>query len=296
MSVVLEPWSFQIKSDFSLRGWRTRFSGKPVIVFLHGNGFSSLTYKPMLDILSQDFDLIVPDLPGHGDSGYGEGFDVWNDAAKFMSSVLNNLSHQIQATTPIFGLGHSYGGVITGLMAGNDEKRFKKIMLLDPVIFSKGMLSVMTAGDLFGLLERTPLAKQARARTTQWSSKQEAFDYFHERGTFKGWREDALQAYVDHALVSNDEGVQLKCPTSIESKIFASYPKKLWSSLSKVSSPCKILVAEKSFPFIARSVEKLSRLRPYSSERIEGGHCFMQENPEVAAEHVKQWFLESRIF
>ena len=296
MSVVLEPWSFHIKTDFSLCGWRTRFSGKPVIVFMHGNGFSGLTYKPMLDILAQDFDLIIPDLPGHGDSGHGSEFNVWNDTAKFMSSVLNNLSHQIQATTPIFGLGHSYGGVITGLMAGSDDRRFKKTMLLDPVIFSKGMLSVMTAGNLFGLLDNTTLAKQARSRTSTWGSRQEAFDYFHERGAFKGWREDALQAYVDNALKDCEEGVTLKCPKELEAKIFSSYPKKLWSNLKKVNQPCKILVAEKSFPFIARSVEKLTQLRSYTAETVEGGHCFMQENPEMAAEHIKQWFLGTRVF
>lgn len=296
MSVVLEPWSFQIKTDFSLRGWRTRFSGKPVIVFLHGNGFSGLTYKPMLDLLAEDFDLIIPDLPGHGDSGLGNEFNVWNDTAKFMSSVLNNLSHQIQATTPIFGLGHSYGGVITGLMAGSDEKRFKKTMLLDPVIFSKGMISVMGVSDLFGMLENTPLAKKARSRVTTWATREEAFEYFHDRGAFKGWSEEALQAYVDNALADCEEGVTLKCPTSVESKIFGSYPKKLWSNLSKVNAPCKILVAQNSFPFIARSVEKLSQLRAYSAETVEGGHCFMQENPEMAAEHIKQWFLGTRIF
>ena len=251
MSVVLEPWSFQIKTDFSLCGWRTRFSGKPVIVFLHGNGFSGLTYKPMLDLLAKDFDLIIPDLPGHGDSGHGKEFNGWNDTAKYMSSVLNNLSHQVQATTPIFGLGHSYGGVITGLIAGSDEKRFKKTMLLDPVVFSKGMLSVMTAGNLFGLLDNTPMAKQARSRVTTWESREAAFEYLHDRGAFKGWRDDALQAYVDHALMDCDEGVTLKCSTAIESKIFASYPKKLWSNLKKANAPCKILVAQKSFPFIA---------------------------------------------
>lgn len=295
MSAVLEPWSFQIKTDFSLRGWRTRFSGKPVIVFLHGNGFSGLTYKPMLDLLAEDFDLIIPDLPGHGDSGHGTEFNVWNDTAKFMSSVLNNLSHQMQATTPVFGLGHSYGGVITALMAGSDDRRFKKIMLLDPVVFSKGMLRVMSAGDLFGLLDNTPLAKQARSRTTTWENKQEAYEYFHERGAFKGWREDALQAYIDNALKECDEGVTLKCPTSVEAKIFGSYPKKLWPSLRKVHAPCKILEAEKSFPFIARSVNKLTQLRAYSSEKVEGGHCFMQENPEMAAERIKEWFLGTRV-
>lgn len=296
MSLELESWSFHIKNDFSLCGWRTRFSGKPVIVFLHGNGFCGLTYRPMLQELAKDFDLIIPDLPGHGDSGYGRDFHGWNDTAKFMSSVLNNLSHQIPATTPIFGLGHSYGGVVTALMAGSHDKRFKKVMLLDPVIFSSGMLSVMKAADIFGLLEHHELAKQARNRTTVWPSKEAAYDYFHERGTFKGWSEASLQAYVDYALMPCEEGVTLKCPVEVEANIFASYPKKLWWHLRKMQAPCKILMAERSFPFIARSVNKLTQLKPYSAEEVPGGHCFMQERPEETAEMIKQWFQESRIF
>lgn len=295
MSVVFEPWSSHIKTDFSLCGWRTRFTGKPVIVFFHGNGFSGLTYRPMLEALAKDFDLIVPDLPGHGNSGYGSDMNSWNDTAKYMCSVLNSFSHQIQSTVPVFGLGHSYGGVVTALMAASDNKRFKKIMLLDPVLFSSGMLSVMKAKDILGLLSNTALAKKARERTDTWASKEEALEYFNGRGIFKNWSDDSLQAYVDDALMPCDDGVTLKCPTSVEAKIFSSYPKKLWPNLRKINAPCKILMAKGSFPFIARSVEKLTHLKTYSSEPVEGGHCFMQERPVETATQVKDWFLQTRI-
>ena len=139
----LEPWSFQIKPGFRIRGWRTQFSGKPLINFLHGNGFSSLTYLPMLKLLLKDFDLIMTDLPGHGDSDAGRPFSPWNGSAKCALDVLNYFSEQLPSSTKIYGLGHSYGGVLTGLIAGKEQQRFDKCMLMDPVIFSRKMLKAM---------------------------------------------------------------------------------------------------------------------------------------------------------
>lgn len=288
----LEPWAFELIPEFSLRGWRSRWSGKPVIHFLHGNGFCGLAYKPMLELLAEDFDLLVTDLPGHGDSDSGPRFAGWNGSAIYAHSVLHHFSKQLDPATPVYGLGHSYGGVLTGLMASQDHHCYDKTMLLDPVIFSTGMLSVMKVADLFGLLEYSSLAKQARARTHQWDSREEAFDSLNGNGVFKGWSKEAMQAYIDFALYDAVDGVKLKCESKIESKIFGSYPKHLWTRLEQMETPCKILVAERSFPFIARSVERLEAISAYSSDSVPGGHCFMQEDPAQAAKLIKQWFSE----
>ena len=206
-------------------------------------------------------------------------------------TVLNHFSQQLKPTTPIFGLGHSYGGVLTALMAGRDPKRFRKVLLLDPVLFSTGMISVMKVADIFGLLGNSEMSKKAKERVQHWPSREEAFTYFQGRGGFKGWTDESLQSYVDYALADTENGVSLKCPVEVEAKIFGSYPNHLWSYLKKMITPCKILVAEGSFPFIARSVEKLKGLRAYKSDSVPGGHCFMQEDPELAAQLIKEWFL-----
>jgi len=297
MPAVFEPWSFQIKTDFTLSGWRTRFTGKPVIVFFHGNGFSGLTYRPMLDALAEDFDLIVPDLPGHGESGYASDLSGWNDTARYMRSVLNSFSHQIQATVPILGLGHSYGGIMTALIAGSDHKRFKKTLLLDPVIFTPSMLLQKQVTSLLGLAEHSELVKKTKQRQSTWNTKQEAFDYFAGRGIFKNWTTEALQAYVDDAIAENQEegNVKLKCPTSVEAKIFASYPKRLWANLKNNQTPCKILMGMDSYPFIAKSAEKLSRSALFEAQTVEGSHCFMQERPVETAQLIKEWYTQDRI-
>jgi len=294
MTPQLEPWSFQIDAGFSLRGWRSKWTGKPVIHFLHGNGFCGLTYQPLLEILAKDFDLLITDLPGHGDSDSGTRFAGWIGTANYASMVLSHFSQQLNATTQVYGLGHSYGGVITAFMAARNPNRYRKILLMDPVIFSAGMLSVMKVADIFGLLKNSPLAQQARARNHQWSSREEAFNGLKGKGGFKGWTDEALQAYVENALKDSEDGVKLKCSAQVEAKIYGSYPKGLWSHLKKMQTQCKILVAQSSYPFIARSVRKLSKLTPYTSKTVTGSHCFMQQDPQQSAQLIKEWFLDQK--
>ncbi|NVJ12128.1 alpha/beta hydrolase, partial [Myxococcus sp. AM001] len=40
----LLPWSHDCSAGFTLRGWHTPPSGKPVLHFLHGNGYCRRVY------------------------------------------------------------------------------------------------------------------------------------------------------------------------------------------------------------------------------------------------------------
>ena len=53
----LLPWSHPTSAGFTLSGWHTPPSGKPLLHFLHGNGFCGRTYEPMLAGLAEHFDL-----------------------------------------------------------------------------------------------------------------------------------------------------------------------------------------------------------------------------------------------
>jgi len=288
----LQPWSFQIKPGFRVRGWRTQWTGKPLIFFLHGNGFCALTYMPMLNALRDEFDLLLMDLPGHGESDVGSPFKPWNGSAKCAADVLQHFLPQLPQGTPVYGVGHSYGGVLTALMAGKHRDLFQKCVLLDPVLFTPKMLKLMKAADWVGLLESTKLAKTARKRNQHWDSHEAAYAALNGKGGFKGWREDALQAYVEHAIGESPFGVSLKCPSKIEAKIFGSYPKGLWHYVDNVQVPMQIMVASRSFPFISESAKALEGHRYISHVTVEGGHCFMQEVPEFAAGKIKEWLLQ----
>ena len=51
------------------------------------------------------------------------------------------------------------------------------------------------------------------------------------------------------------------------------------------------MAAQDSFPFIARSLERLEGHNSFDIQTVKGGsHCFMQEDPKAAAKMIKEWF------
>jgi pimeloyl-ACP methyl ester carboxylesterase len=288
----LQAWSHSTSAGFTLRGWHSPATGKPLLHFLHGNGFCGRAYEPLLQLLAVDFDLWLCDVQGHGDSDHGGRFHGWNRSAELALEAFA-AGNRMFGEVPKYALGHSFGGVLTALELAKHPGLFQRAVLLDPVLFSPAMIGVMALSDVVGLYRRNSMASKARTRRRQWPSAQAAFDGLHERGMFKGWTPEALWAFVEHAMQPVEQGVELKCRPSREADIFGSYPRRLWSSLAKVQTPTQVIYGLRTYPFIATSVARWSALNAHvSAQTVAGGHCFMQENPQDAAQRVAMFLLK----
>lgn len=289
-SLSLLPWAFDTSQGFTLRGWHSPPSGKPVLHFLHGNSFCGRVYEPMLSLLSADFDLWLSDVQGHGDSDLGGRFKGWNQSADLAVKAFAAHRQTLFGDVPAMGLGHSFGGVLTCLIMAEHPKLFTRAVVLDPVIFSAAMALGITMAEATGLAGHSPLARAARKRRAHWPDRQTAMDTLRGRGTYKGWTEAAMQAFAEHALRPADDGdgVVLKCPPSREAEIFASAPVGLWASLRRVKTPTTLIHADKTFPFIAPSAQQWAASNSnVTLQVVHGGHCFMQVDPEGAASLVR---------
>ncbi|ERI50304.1 hypothetical protein N878_26220, partial [Pseudomonas sp. EGD-AK9] len=126
-----------------------------------------------------------------------------------------------------------------------------------------------------------------------WPDRAAAHAALHGRGMFRGWDEAAFSAYIEHALKEVADGVELKCRPSREAEIFGSYPRRLWPSLAKVSTPTEVIHGARSYPFVARSVARWCAGNPHvRGQVVPGGHCFMQERPADSAERVANFLLQ----
>lgn len=287
----LIPWAHECAEAFTLRGWRSPASGKPLLHFIHGNGFCTLAYQPMLERLAVHFDLWLSDVQGHGDSDHGGAFVGWNRSAALALEAFHAGLGEY-GDVPRFAVGHSFGGVLTALMLAREPALFRRAVLLDPVVFSRAMIGVMGVASLFGMHRRHGLARKAASRRNFWPDRQAAHDSLQGRGIFKGWSAQALQAYVDHAIGDCGEGVVLKCRPSREVEIFSSFPHRMWASLGQVQTPTLVLYGDRTYPFVPRSLERWARLnRQVEPRKVAGGHCFMQEDPQLAVEQIEAWVL-----
>lgn len=285
------PWSHSGSAGFTLRGWYTEPSGKPLLHFLHGNGFCGRTYEPMLSSLAEHFDLWLSDAQGHGGSDPGHGFVGWNRSAELAVEAFETGRARYGDVMRV-AVGHSFGGVLTGLILAEHPRLFDRAVLLDPVLFSPTMLGIMAFSDVLGLYRRNRLATRTRRRRRQWPTRESASDSLRGRGMFAGWTDEALQAYANSALRPTAEGVGLCCPPELEAAIFSSFPKRLWPALAQIRTPTHLLIGADSYPFVGQAARRLANLNTcVSHEQMPGGHCFMQEHPRLSAERVSAYLL-----
>ncbi|MFV8836633.1 alpha/beta hydrolase [Aquisalimonas sp.] len=282
----LVPWEHHTGDGFAVRGWHSPPSGRPVIHFIHGNGMCGLVYEAMLSRLARDYDLFLSDVQGHGNSDHGGAFRGWNRTAEICLDAWQQFA-PLWKGVPVVGMGHSFGGVMIALMMGQRADIFDQGVLLDPVLFPPAMLRSMALLQLLGLSRRTPMARQAARRRDHWPDRDSAFKGLRGRGIFRGWQDRCLQSYVTHALRDDTDGVTLRCRPEREAEIFGSSPRRLWGTLGRVSAPVLMLHGADSYPFVSDAARRLPGVMPgIAVERMPGGHCFMQQDPESAAERV----------
>ncbi|SBS30838.1 haloalkane dehalogenase [Marinomonas spartinae] len=286
------PWQYVVdnKSDYVV-GYQSQInSSLASLHFLHGNGFAVGSYRHFLAHFANDYNLLLQDAAGHGESSSGEKFVGWNETAnRFVKSLQSRLP-QLPATERI-GMGHSFGGCLTALMSAQEPGLFDRIVLLDPAMYPPKVIWMLRGVRISGFRRRLPMVRQASRRRTHWESLANVKASFKGRGTFKGWQDRCLDDYIRYSVQEDEDGqCYLRCPTWMEAAVFSSYPKGLWQLIRSVKVPTYIIQGESSYDFFIEAHHLAARLNPnIKVVTVKGGHCFMQEDPAAAAQQVKSW-------
>ncbi len=99
-------------------------AGKRVLLFIHGAGGSQLSWTFQKAFFERDFDPVLIDLPGHGESG-GEGEEEIERYVGHVRSFLTSLG-----VSKVFLIGHSMGGAIVQTLAVTHPELIKGIVLV----------------------------------------------------------------------------------------------------------------------------------------------------------------------
>ena len=86
--------------------WSRVGSGK-TLVLLHGVGMNKAVWAPEVNLLQNQFDVLVYDMWGHGDSDLPEGELALSDYTNQLAELLSELT-----ISEAFVAGHSMGGLI----------------------------------------------------------------------------------------------------------------------------------------------------------------------------------------
>ncbi|HUR39986.1 MAG TPA: alpha/beta hydrolase [Verrucomicrobiae bacterium] len=294
----------------STQGWESRAGGGPLLRgrhapapagsamlhFLPGNGFCGGVYWPFLrrflpgESPGRGFGLFLHDIEGHGESEVPAHFSGISAVARRVPLVAREQG--IDDGRGLIGIGHSFGAALTLKIAADNPGMFRALVLLDPIMFTPPLWVGMRAMAALGA---HPMVKGARRRRREWPSREEAIARLRGRGIYKGWTDEALASFVDHATREDQGRRLLCCPPALEAEIYARpvYP---WPALRKVDLPILYLHGASSYPFFPASARYARRCNPKVVVRtVAGQHCFMQERPAEAQAAVSDFLRENKL-
>lgn len=129
--------------------------GKPSLVMLHGLTASGACWTEIACMLEKDYDIIMPDARGHGESDAPECGYSYGDLAYDVIELI----HSLKLNSPIL-MGHSMGGMTALLTAHRWPGSAGALVLADPPFLTPMMqreIHDSYLGDHHRhVLERTP--------------------------------------------------------------------------------------------------------------------------------------------
>ena len=103
---------------------------KPTMLLIHGFGVDKYNWLPYVPQLANDFHIIVPDLPGFGETALGASVTDFT-----IDEQLERLERFVEALgiKSFHIAGNSMGGLISGLYSAAHPEAVKSLVLMDSV-------------------------------------------------------------------------------------------------------------------------------------------------------------------
>lgn len=113
------------------------------LVLVHGSRLGHTQWAPQVPLLEDDFELVLPDLPGHG-SRVGERFTL-ERAIGAIAEAIDGPSRG-SSRGPVVLVGHSLGGYAAMAYAGTFPKRLDGLVLIGSAAVPVGLGAAVYRG------------------------------------------------------------------------------------------------------------------------------------------------------
>lgn len=269
----MSGWELPESYDYKGREIRYRRSGEgPPMVLVHGTPWSSFNLRHLIQRLSSEHTVYYYDLLGYGQSSKDEG-DV---SLGVQNQVLDCLLDHWELDDPII-VGHDFGGA-TALRAHIlNGRRFKKIVLIDPVAVSP-----------WG----SPFFRHVRAHQTAFTGLP---DHIHDAvvrsyvqtAAFKPFDETTLEGIVLPWTGEDGKAAFYRQMAQADSR----YTDEVQALYHTVAAPTLILWGREDSWIPLERGETLHDMIPGSTLRIidDAGHLVIEEKPDELVNEIRDF-------
>lgn len=238
------------------------------IFFAHANGFPSATYRKLFQALGPEYE--VSHLDRHGHDPRFPVDDNWQNLVQELIEQLETFNE------PIWGVGHSLGGMLHYHAALQRPALYRGVVMLDSPMTTWFDQTLIWAAKRFGFIDRLTPAGRTLGRREQFSCTDEARRYFASKALFRSFDPECLEAYIEHGLEPTAQGLRLRFDPETEIRIYRSVPHTTPGWPHALEMP--------HHAYLLRLVTHRE------SHTLPGGHMFPLEQPHATAQLLKQLF------
>ena len=268
---------------------------KPLLHFYGGNGFVTGVYQPLINELSQQFNVISLAMRGY-----------WPDLPtdKVMTreqdaDVLIEFLEQTQAG-PVIGVGHSQGASATAIAAAKRPDLFSALYLIDPVTFTKKQTLLYNRIPRLVLLTQEPF-KSTRKKQADWDSVDDYYQDLRQKRAFKRISDAHLKVFAKNSLVAKDQGesgfrLLFQPKQELASYFGTPYITPALKKLNKKNLPYYLILAKPSIFNSEKVRQSWKSIVPIQNRIVlsDYGHLLPIEAPKACAQVIAN-FEHSRI-
>ena len=268
-------------------------SGKE-LVFLHANGYPPDCYRPLLSRLSEKYHVTAMVQRPLWPKSKPEELDDWRLLTDDFLDFLD--THH---SAPLVCIGHSMGGIALLRAALREPKRFKAIVLLDPVLFPPYFITFwnMMRKSKIGQ-RRHPLIAGARQRRREFDDLERLYNGYRRKSVFKYMDDDSLRAYVEGIACQGDNGgYQLCYSAEWEIRIYLTgiwRDMDIWRRLPELKVPTLIVRGAETDTFWERTGKLVQRkqLKIMVEALEKSTHLLPLEKPIEVTKQILSFFEE----
>ena len=280
----------QVKTTFVEYGG----TGLP-LHFLHANGYPFYCYDPLLHLLHREYHVFGMLLRPLWD-GSKPG-DV-NDWQIFSDDLLRFLTDH--NSSAVIGVGHSIGATVTLRTALRERKKFRALVLIEPVLFPYGRIIAWNFIRAIGLGNRLhPSISGTLKRKRTFEHLDQVFDRYRSRNVFRYLSDENLRAYIEGITrPSATGGYELVFSPEWEARIYYTGLRDfdIWRDLPTLEVPTLFIRAAETDTFWEEAANLIKWKQPKARiETVENStHLLPLEHPKVVSD-IMQSFLKEVI-
>ena len=288
---IADPFS---GNKIGITGWQWGKPGLPIALLHHANGFCAPLWTLVAEKMCKQYQVVAIDARGHGDSDSPEapgGYD-WGYFVSDLTCVAQLLLDETAQNSIAYGIGNSFGGIVTAVAEARSPGLFRKISMLDPPIYPEPSirknLGLEPSAD--GIGRRNHLVEITQRRRSQWPSRETARKTWVDKPMFSSWDPRAFELYLKEGLRDRGTEVELKCHPNVEASIFKGTGSfDLFSLAPSIDIPV-LMVHAANGNMSKPAYEHLARLLPDCTLLTAPvGHLMPMEAPGLTVEILEEF-------